>query len=84
MGKTNALNDDDLKEFVTLQKSSAVTEKSWLLDVGDIDPETYDLSVKNPFKPEEDPIREPEEIIAEMIALDAESADILEDIRGML
>lgn len=84
LGKTNALNDDDLKEFVTLQESSAVTEKSWLLDVGDIDPETYDLSVKNPFKPEEDPIREPEEIIAEMIALDAESADILEDIRGML
>ena len=84
MGKTNALNDDDLKEFVTLQKSSAETEKSWLLDVGDIDPDTYDLSVKNPFKPEEDPIREPEEIIAEMIALDVESADILEDIRGML
>ncbi len=84
MGKTNALNDDDLKEFVTLQDTCAVTEKSWLLDVGDIDPETYDLSVKNPFKPEEDPIREPEEIIEEMIALDAESADILEDIRGML
>jgi len=84
MGKTNALNDDDLKEFVKLQESSAVTEKSWLLNVGDINPDTYDLSVKNPFKPEEDPIREPEEIIAEMIALDAESADILEDIRGML
>lgn len=84
MGKTNALNDDDLKEFVTLQASSAETDKSWLLDVGDINPDTYDLSVKNPFKPEEDPIREPEEIIAEMIALDAESADILEDIRGML
>lgn len=84
LGKTNALNDDDLKEFVTLQESSAVTEKSWLLDIGDIDTDTYDLSVKNPFKPEEDPIREPEEIIEEMIALDAESADILEDIRGML
>nr|WP_281720617.1 N-6 DNA methylase [Nitrosomonas nitrosa] len=84
LGKTNALNDDDLKEFVTLQESSAVTEKSWLLDIGDIDPDTYDLSVKNPFKPEEDPIREPEEIIAKMISLDAESADILEDIRGML
>lgn len=84
MGKTNALNDDDLKEFVTLQETAKKTEKSWLLDVADIDPDTYDLSVKNPFKPEEDPIREPEEIIAEMIALDAESADILEDIRGML
>lgn len=84
MGKTNALNDDDLKEFVTLQEKAKETEKSWLLDVSDIDPNTYDLSVKNPYKPEEDPIREPEEIIGEMISLDAESADILEDIRGML
>ena len=84
LGKTNALNDGDLKEFVALQEKAKETEKSWLLDVGDIDPETYDLSVKNPFKAEEDPIRKPEEIIEEMIALDAESADILEDIRGML
>ena len=84
LGKTNALNDNDLKEFVELQKDQVETEKSWLLDVKDIDPETWDLSVKNPFKPEEDPIREPEEIIAEMAALDAESTDILDDIRGML
>lgn len=49
-----------------------------------IDPATFDLSVKNPNKAEEAPLREPEEIIAEILALDAESADILEDIRGML
>lgn len=84
MGKTNALNDDDLAEFVKLQPKSAKTEKSWVLDVKDIDPETYDLSVKNPFKPETAPAREPEEIIAEIIALDTESADILKQIRGML
>ena len=46
--------------------------------------DTFDLSVKNPNTPEEAPLREPEEIIAEMVVLDAESAEILEGIRGML
>src|SRR6185437_1924625 len=37
LGKTNALNDDDLKEFVALQASFAASEKSWTLDVANID-----------------------------------------------
>ena len=84
LGKTNPLNDDDLKEFVELQASFAESDKSWSVDVEDIDPVSFDLSVKNPNTPEEAPLQEPEEIIAEMVVLDAESADILEGIRGML
>jgi len=84
MGKTNALNDDDLKEFVELQASFADSDKSWSINVKDIDQETFDLSVKNPNAPEEAPLREPQEIIAEIKALDKESKDILEGIRGML
>ena len=84
LGKTNALNDDDLKEFIELQATGETTEKSWTVDINDVDQDTFDLSVKNPFKPEEDPIRDPEDIIDEMLALDAESADILQEIRGML
>ena len=84
LGKTNPLNDDDLKEFVELQASFAESEKSWSVDVADIDQDTFDLSVKNPNTPEEAPLREPEEIITDMVRLDAESADILEGIRGML
>jgi len=84
MGKTNALNDDDLKEFVELQASFADSEKSWSVDATDIDQDTFDLSVRNPNAPEEEPLREPEEIMDEIVALDAQSADILEGIRGML
>ena len=84
LGKTNPLNDDDLKEFVALQANFAESEKSWSVNVADIDPVTFDLSVKNPNTPEEAPPREPEEIIAEMVTLDAENAEILEEIRGRL
>ncbi len=69
MGKTNSLNDDDLKEFVKLQTRFADSEKSWSVKAADIDPATFDLSVKNPNKAEEAPLREPEEIIDEIEAL---------------
>ncbi|MAE50867.1 MAG: type I restriction endonuclease subunit M [Micavibrio sp.] len=84
LGKTNPLNDDDLKDFVEKQKTFADSDKSWSVNIADIDQSTFDLSVKNPNAPEEAPLREPEDIIAEIIALDTESADILQNIRGML
>jgi type I restriction enzyme M protein len=84
MGKTNSLNDEDLKEFVELQAGFADSEKSWSVDVTGIDQTSFDLSVKNPNKADEAALRDPLDIIAEIAALDAESADILEGIRGLL
>jgi type I restriction enzyme M protein len=84
LGKTNPLNDDDLKEFVELQKSFADSPKSWSVDAASIDPKTFDLSVKNPNGGEEVIHRSPQEIMDEIAALDAESADVLQTIRGLL
>ena len=84
LGKTNPLNDDDLAEFVELQKTFADSEKSWSVDVTGIDASTYDLSVKNPNGGEEVSLRSPEEILDEIAALDAESAEVLAAIRGLL
>ncbi|MDZ7662515.1 N-6 DNA methylase [Thiohalophilus sp.] len=84
LGKTNPLNDNDLKEFVELQASFADSDESWTVNIEDIDQETWNLSVKNPSKVEEDPLRDPEVIINEIETLDTESEEILEGIRGML
>ncbi|TRO81925.1 N-6 DNA methylase [Desulfuromonas acetexigens] len=84
MGKTNALNDDDMKEFVALQASFADSDKSWSVDVKEIDQASFDLSVKNPNKGEEAPLRGPQEILDEIAVLDAESAEILAGIREMV
>jgi type I restriction enzyme M protein len=84
MGKTNSLNDEDLREFVELQASCAETEKSWLVDIADVARESFDLSVKNPNKAEESTLREPQEILDAIAALDEESAEILAGIGGML
>jgi len=84
LGKTNPLNDADLAEFVELQKTFADSEKSWSVDVAAIDAASYDLSVKNPKGGEEVIHRSPQEIIDEIAALDAESAEVLGMIRGLL
>jgi type I restriction enzyme M protein len=84
MGKTNPLNDADLAEFTDLQRSRTLGPKSWILNRADLDEATCDLSVKNPNAPEAAALRSPEDIIADMLARDAETADILESIRGML
>ncbi len=84
LGKTNPINDDDLAEFVELQKTNSVGAKSWTVTRAQFDRETLDLSVKNPNAPEEDPLRSPEEIIADILERDAQTAEILDDIRGML
>jgi type I restriction enzyme M protein len=84
MGKTNPLNDADMAEFVALQASFADSAKSWSVDAASIDPVSFDLSVKNPDGGEEVTLRSPEAIIAEMAALDAQSAGILAEIRAML
>jgi type I restriction enzyme M protein len=84
LGKTNPLNDRDLAEFVALQKSFADSPKSWSVDVDSIDPESWDLSVKNPHGGEAIALRSPQEIMAEIAALDAESAEVLGRIGAQL
>ncbi|HNN96097.1 MAG TPA: N-6 DNA methylase [Pseudomonadota bacterium] len=84
LGKTNPLNDDDLADFVTLQKTFADSPKSWSLDAKDIDPITFDLSAKNPNGGETVTHRSPQEILEEIATLDTESAEVLENIRGLL
>ena len=84
MGKTNPLNDNDLVEFVELQKTFAVSDKSWSVDVANIDTSSYDLSVKNPNNAEVITHRSPQDILDEIAALDAESAEVLSSVRAML
>ena len=84
MGKTNPLNDDDLAEFVPLQNEFADSSKSWNVDAVSLDPVTFDLSVKNPDGGKEDLHRSPEDIIDEIMALDAESAEVLANIKALV
>ena len=84
LGKTNPLNDKDLAEFLEFQRDSQESEKSWSIDVADIDQTTFDLTVSNPNKVEEVDNRTPQEIIAEIEQLDAKANEALQAIKELL
>ena len=84
LGKTNPLNDVDLAEFVRLQKTKDDSPKSWNVDIRDVNPETFDLSVKNPNANGVIEHRSPKEILDEIARLDDESVKILKNIRTLL
>jgi type I restriction enzyme M protein len=80
LGKTNSLSEKDLEEFIKLQGKKEDSLNSWSVNVKDIDQKTFDLSVKNPNKKEENVLREPMEILKEMGKLDKESDEILKNM----
>ncbi len=84
LGKTNPLNEDDLADFIKLQKLKEDSENSWSINIADVDVETFDLSVKNPHRKDETVLREPKVILEEMKMLDEESEKILINIRKII
>ncbi len=84
LGKTNPLNENDLADFVALQKTFAESENSWSIDISTLSGAEVDLSVKNPNKKEEAALRQPQAILEEMRALDEESAEILNSILELI
>ena len=83
LGKTNALNEDDLAEFVEFQKTKAVSENSWTLDVSTLG-QDYDLSVKNPNKVEVVDERTPMDILRNIHKLNEDSDQIIYKLRDLL
>ncbi|MFC2119815.1 N-6 DNA methylase [Bacteroidota bacterium] len=84
LGKTNPLNENDLAEFLNLQKTKKDSDNSWSIKVTDINKETFNLSVKNPNINDETILREPNEILEEMLMLDKESEIILEEVKKII
>lgn len=85
MGKTNPLNDTDLAEFIALQKTFADSAKSWSVNTQALsEADGFDLSVKNPNGNEEVLHRSPQAIMEEISKLDAESANVLAEIKALL
>ena len=84
MGKTKPLNERDLAEFVETSKTKQLSKNSWLVDFGQINKETWDLTVNNPNTVEEIDNRTPQEIIAEIEQLDVQAAEALQKIKELL
>ncbi|MDC0625430.1 type I restriction-modification system subunit M [Alphaproteobacteria bacterium] len=84
LGKTNALNEKDLEEFIKFSKTKQESENSWNKNINNINKDTWDLSLSNPNKVEKVDNRTPEEIISEIEQLDVKAKDSLKTIKELL
>ncbi len=80
LGKTNPLNENDLADFVKLQKTKADSENSWTVNVADVDKTTFDLSVKNPNKKDLSDFRSPQKVLKEIKDLNERSFHIFKTL----
>ena len=83
LGKTNALNEDDLADFEQKFKTREDSEVSWTVDVSSLG-DDCDLSVKNPNKVEEVDERTPSEIAQSIYALGQENQTLINEIMEMV
>lgn len=84
LGKTNALNEQDMDDFLTLSATRADSENSWSVNVSDMNKDTWDLTVNNPNRVDDTDTRTPQEIIAEIEQLDVQAAQALQAIKELL
>lgn len=83
LGKTTALTEDDVDEFIKLQKTRTESQNSWLLDIATLGSD-YDLSVRNPNKVETKDERSPRQIAQKIEDLNKKNSSILSEIMSML
>ncbi len=84
MGKTNPLNENDLKDFINLNKTQKLSHNSWSLDIEKINSKTLDLGVSNPNIVDDIDERTPEQIISEIEELENQSRKIIKSIKETL
>lgn len=83
LGKTNALNENDLAEFVEFFKTRPDSENSWTIDVSTLG-DDCDLSVKNPNKVEIVDERTPKEIFSNLSQLNNDAQKILKQLEELI
>ena len=84
LGKTNSLNDNDLKDFVKLVKTKDNSKNSWCIDIEKINKDTFDIETQNPNIVDKIDERTPKEIISEIEKLDEQSAKIFQNILKLI
>ena len=84
MGKNTPLNDTDLEDFVSLQKTKKDSPNSWTTNLAEIDTSTYDLTVRNPNAVGPVELGTPQDILNEIKTLDARATTLLAELSEML
>ena len=82
--KRNPLNQKHMSEFVKIFNTREITTNSWIVDVADINNNTFSLDFGNPNIFEEIDDRRPQEIINEIEVIDKKIIETFKSIKELL
>ena len=82
--KRNPLNQKHMSEFVKIFNTREITTNSWVVDVADINNNTFSLDFGNPNIFEEIDDRRPQEIINEIEVIDKKIIETFKSIKELL
>jgi type I restriction enzyme M protein len=80
----HAIAGDQLPDFVAKQKEKAETERSWSIRVAGIEKKGWDLTARNPNRPEDDEHRPALELVRSMRDKEERICEVLAELEGML
>ncbi len=84
LGKTNPLNENDLKDFIKLSKNQKLSNNSWSIEINKINKDNFDLGFQNPNIIKKIDERSPNEIISEIEELNNQSKEALRKIKELI
>jgi len=84
LGKTDPLSEEDLTEFLRLQKTKSRADNSWIIETSEINQELCDLSVKKPNENNKISFRDPKEILDEIRKLENDTNMIITELEKLL
>lgn len=84
LGKTSPLNESDLSEFLSLQRTKATSDRSWSVALNEVDQVILDLSVRNPNTVDLSNTKETSQLVVELKELEKQSAVLLKKIETLV
>jgi type I restriction enzyme M protein len=84
LGKTNPLDEEDLKDFVEQEKTKANTKKSWTVEIDYINKSNCNLTPNNPNRTDEVLIEEPNILFEKLNDLTYQSDKLIDQLKNYI
>jgi len=82
--KTRPMRDEDWFDCYEKWKNKEISENSWIVDIDEIDKETYELTPRNPNKLKKKEYKPARDILEDVLREEKEVISLLKDLRGIL
>jgi len=82
--KTRPMRDEDWQDCYEKWQNREISENSWIVNIDEIDKETYELTPRNPNKLKKKEYRPAREILEDVLKEEKEVMALLEELKGML